>query len=134
LNPALTFRQPWAELIISGRKTVEIRTWIDPYRGPVWIHAGKAPMDNQNAFGDLPLGVYIGIAELKMILPMDAQRWETWRNRHLIGGPYPGHCYAWVFAQPVRLPSPVPGRGNLKLFFPPAEVARDLETEIVKAR
>lgn len=107
---------------------------MDPYRGPVWIHAGKAPMDEPHTFGDLPFGAYIGIAELKMILPMDAQRWETWRNLHLIGGPYPGPCYAWVFGQPVRLPAPLPGRGNLKFFFPPADVARDLEAEIAKAR
>jgi ASCH domain len=134
LIPALTFRQPWAELIVSGRKTIEIRTWIDPYRGPIWIHAGKTPMRDPYDFGDLPLGAYVGIAELKMILPMDPHRWETWRPLHLDGGPFSGPCYGWVFAEPVRLPTPMIGRGNPKLFFPPADVARDLEAEIARLR
>lgn len=69
-----------------------------------------------------------------MILPMDRERWEIWRNLHLNVGPYPGFCYAWVFAQPVRLPTPLLGRGNLKLFFPSPDVARKFEAEIAKAR
>jgi hypothetical protein len=38
--PALTIRQPSAELIISGRKSMEIRSWEVDHRGPLWIHAG----------------------------------------------------------------------------------------------
>lgn len=38
---AISIRQPWAHLIIHGRKPVENRTWATKFRGPVWIHAGK---------------------------------------------------------------------------------------------
>ena len=38
---ALSIRQPWASLIISGIKPVENRTWKSSYRGPLLIHAGK---------------------------------------------------------------------------------------------
>jgi hypothetical protein len=36
---ALTIRQPWAELILRGRKPFELRTWRTKYRGPLVIHA-----------------------------------------------------------------------------------------------
>jgi hypothetical protein len=40
---ALSIRQPWAALLVSGRKTVEIRTWPTRRRGRILIHAGKVP-------------------------------------------------------------------------------------------
>ena len=38
----LTIRQPWAQLIAVGAKTIETRSWSTSYRGPLAIHAGKA--------------------------------------------------------------------------------------------
>lgn len=38
---AMSIKQPWAELIVSGVKDVENRTWSTDYRGPILIHAGK---------------------------------------------------------------------------------------------
>ena len=38
---ALSVRQPWAHLIITGIKDIENRTWRTTYRGPILIHAGK---------------------------------------------------------------------------------------------
>lgn len=38
---ALTIRQPWADLIACGAKTVEVRTRPQSYRGPLLIHAAK---------------------------------------------------------------------------------------------
>lgn len=38
---ALSVKQPWAGLIVSGVKDVENRTWRTNVRGPVLIHAGK---------------------------------------------------------------------------------------------
>lgn len=42
----LTIRQPYAELIASGIKKVEIRSWKTKYRGEIFIHAGVG-MDKQ---------------------------------------------------------------------------------------
>src|SRR5437762_12914483 len=38
---ALSARRPWANLIASGRKTVELRSWTTDYRGPVALVAGQ---------------------------------------------------------------------------------------------
>ena len=38
---ALSLRQPWAELILQGRKTIETRKWRTHFRGEFYIHAAK---------------------------------------------------------------------------------------------
>ena len=38
---ALSFRQPWAELVLQGRKTLDLRTYGTDFRGPLAIHASK---------------------------------------------------------------------------------------------
>lgn len=40
---ALTIRQPWAQLIALGEKTIETRTRATSHRGPLAIHAGLHP-------------------------------------------------------------------------------------------
>ena len=37
----LTLIQPWASLIVDGKKTVETRSWPTKHRGLLAIHAGK---------------------------------------------------------------------------------------------
>jgi|SRR3989344_3657489 len=36
---ALSLKQPWAELILSGKKTIELRKWNTNFRGEFFIHA-----------------------------------------------------------------------------------------------
>lgn len=38
---ALSFRQPWAELVLQGRKTMDLRTYNTHYRGRLAIHASQ---------------------------------------------------------------------------------------------
>lgn len=37
----LSLRQPYAELLISGKKTIELRKWNSSFRGKFLIHASK---------------------------------------------------------------------------------------------
>jgi hypothetical protein len=39
---ALSLRQPWADLVLEGRKSVETRTWNTNFRGEFFIHAAQA--------------------------------------------------------------------------------------------
>lgn len=39
---ALTICQPYAHLIVQGKKRVENRTWPTKYRGLFYVHAGKS--------------------------------------------------------------------------------------------
>ncbi|MDO8660954.1 MAG: ASCH domain-containing protein [Candidatus Woesearchaeota archaeon] len=38
----MLLRQPWAELILQGKKTIETRTWNTKFRGVFLIHAAQA--------------------------------------------------------------------------------------------
>jgi hypothetical protein len=76
--------QPWASAIPMGLKTIETRSWVTNYRGPLAIHAAKTKDGlNPNRFSDdtlfqilqtmkfygadikkLPFGAIIATAEL----------------------------------------------------------------------
>jgi hypothetical protein len=37
----ISLKQPYAELLVSGKKTIECRTWCTRFRGDFLIHASK---------------------------------------------------------------------------------------------
>ena len=37
----LSLKQPYAELLVSGKKTIELRNWNTSFRGKFLIHASK---------------------------------------------------------------------------------------------
>lgn len=118
---ALSVRQPWAELILSGRKSIEVRSWTTDYRGPLWLHTGqKRDPDTEAHFGltGLVYGSFIGRFELSSVVRLDLERWERWRTRHLVPGPMPPDSYAWLLRSPMRLSQPIAARGDLRLFVP----------------
>ena len=63
----LSLKQPYAELVVSGQKTIEIRKWQTKFRGEFYIHASlnpdKAAMKRFN-YKQLPLGCIVGKAQL----------------------------------------------------------------------
>lgn len=118
----LSVRQPWAQLIAQGRKTIELRTWATRYRGPIVIVAGKArggPRAADWRDVDGPRGAAIAIAELVDCRP--ARRSDA---RAACTAPEDGE-WAWVLrdVQPI---APVPQRGRLGLYRVPEDLARDL--------
>jgi hypothetical protein len=38
----LSLNQPYAELLISGKKTIEVRKWSTNFRGQFLVHASKS--------------------------------------------------------------------------------------------
>jgi len=68
--PALSIRQPYAELILRGLKRVEYRTRATKRRSRIYIYASSKQGDS-GAFdeiglraGELPTGVLIGTVEI----------------------------------------------------------------------
>ena len=83
---ALSIRQPWAWLIVSGRKPIKNRTWTTTYRGPVLIHAAlkmdAAPLleiaENHGVTVDmqeLQRGGIIGRVELVDVIRHSSSEW-----------------------------------------------------------
>ena len=119
--PALSVRQPWAELIVSGQKTIEVRSWTTQYRGTFWLHTGNAVDTAAAQAGGLDhlyTGGYVGCVNLVAVVSFDASRWEMWRGKHLIDGPYRSGQFAWLLDAPRRFRVPVKGPGSLGLFRP----------------
>ena len=64
---ALSIKQPYAELIVSGRKKIELRKWNTKFRGEFLVHASKNPDNNamkRFGFDKLPVGCIVGKAKL----------------------------------------------------------------------
>lgn len=72
-NYALSLKQPWAALVVTGQKTIEVRKWATRIRGRVYIHAARTPDDRRKGWDRIPLewqalaklgGGIIGVADL----------------------------------------------------------------------
>jgi len=99
---ALSIKQPWANLIATGQKTIETRLWPTDYRGPLLIVSSKKPDIH-------PAGYALAIAELVDCRPMTAAD-ET----GACCGRYPG-AYSWVLRDVRKIPI-FPVRGKLGLY------------------
>ena len=63
----LSLKQPWVELILQGKKKIELRKWNTNFRGTFLIHSSKIPDRNvmkRFGFKDLPNGFIIGKVDL----------------------------------------------------------------------
>lgn len=126
--PALSVRQPWAELIVSGRKRMEIRPWITSYRGPLWIHASQT-MDEDAAerfdIAAVPRGSFVGGVIVEACVSVAGSRWARTQDYHLSGRDPPRYddVWGWILRDPVRFTEAIKGRGKLRLFYPTASIA-----------
>ena len=90
---ALSLKQPWATLLVYGRKTIEVRGWPTARRGPVLIHAARVPDLRKEAWDLLPaelkeaaqlVGGIVGAGELTGCIPYRSlEAFTADRNRHL---------------------------------------------------
>jgi ASC-1-like (ASCH) protein len=85
----LSIKQPWAELILQGRKKIEIRKWNTKFKGEFLVHSSKIPdKESMKKFGfdNLPLGYIVGKVNL-----IDVKTYENDeeflkdKNLHLAG-------------------------------------------------
>lgn len=148
---ALTVREPYASLIAIGAKQIETRDWYTFYRGPIAIHAAKGltkddlmvlsthddvywrlhnasiPMGKlkrvKDSFPD-SRGNVIATATLVNCYRMTEESIRQVPIFEWVVGHYQPDRYAWVLADVVRLPEPIPARGALGLWEwePPAEL------------
>lgn len=111
---ALSVRQPFAELIARGTKTLEIRSWMTTHRGPLLICAGgawhKLGIATHGKIGER--GVDVCVVDLMDVRPMTAS------DRLSAGLPEEFDIsgqFAWVLADPRRV-APARRLGRLSLF------------------
>lgn len=127
--------QPWATLVALNEKRIETRSWPTSYRGPLAIHAAKkmtnelarltwltepfASVLHKHGLESLPRGCVVATCELVgcKLIPEIPTVWHTpmgdWTmtEQEIAFGDYTPGRYAWLLADIVALPGPVPARG-----------------------
>lgn len=106
---ALTICQPYADMIATGEKAIENRTWATDYRGPLAIHAGKSRAwldDGDEAERpEMAFGAVIAICRLRGCVRLEDLPLDLRGDMHA-NGPW-----CWLLEDVLRLPEPVPARG-----------------------
>ena len=117
----LSIRAPWAELIVSGRKKIELRTWNTKHRGAILIH--RSGKDS---------GI-IGIADLADIIQFESlDHFASLRNEHHAPDKfYVKGIYGWMLDNATQI-GHVPCKGRLGLWKPPPDVKEKIEALLDK--
>jgi hypothetical protein len=133
---ALSLKQPWAALLVHGKKTIEVRTWPPPIacrNQAILIHAARVPDKRPEAWDLVTprmqpatklLGGIIGAAVL-----VD---WKEYRTVEQFAADQPRHrnevawfktplLYGLVFRNAIKLPFQ-PYRGQTRFFHIQAEI------------
>ena len=100
---AISLKQPWANLVANGKKTIETRKWKTNYRGDLVICSSKKP-------GIHPAGYALCIAELYHIEPMKKSQ-----EKKACIKVYPG-AYSWFLRNLHPINPPIPVKGKLGIF------------------
>ncbi|MFI5412910.1 MAG: ASCH domain-containing protein [Candidatus Micrarchaeales archaeon] len=118
----LSLKQPFAELLVSGKKTIELRNWNTHFRGTFLIHASKKPMEEACvAFGFNPKsmvkGAIIGSAFLYGVKEYHTQEeYLEDQKRHLGGGDFANDRYGFMIKNASKFKKPIPLAGKLNFF------------------
>ena len=110
---ALGIQQPWAELILRGIKTLEIRSQPTRQRGPIYLYTSKRPSQHSAAAAaakqhgidvqGLPLGLLVGTVKLVDCRPCrPGDQRSACVPAELIEGQF-----AWHLAEPQALAVPL---------------------------
>ena len=131
----LSLTQPWATLVVEGKKQFETRSWSTKYRGPLLIHAAKGWPESAKRicrfpglFRDtlvelgylhdsfnLPRALIIGQVDLVGVFTTESQRERIGPEEEAFGD-YGDGRFAWQLENPVIFKQPIPWKGALGLF------------------
>lgn len=120
----LSLKQPFADLLAHGEKTIELRKWNTSFRGEFLIHASKnidiescerLDMDTNK----LTVGTIIGSAFLYDVKEYN-NREEFERDRHkhfsVVTKYFEGYIYGFLISNAKTFKKLVPYPGKLKFF------------------
>lgn len=124
---ALTIRQPWAGAIAHQSKTVENRSWKLPAKhegARILIHAGAQPDRDALVHPD-HRPVYSAVVAVATVTGC---HWsDGWQCCGAWGF---AQVYHWTLADVTALPEPVPAKGALGFWTPPADVLAAVQAQL----
>lgn len=123
LMKCLSLKQPYAELIVCGKKTIELRSWNTSFRGEFLVHASnKTDLDACRRFGIVPESIANGKIIGKAYI-YDVKRYSNRKgfladkNKHLASYKIYGKSgYGFLLKNARRLRKPIKYKGMLNFF------------------
>lgn len=119
----LSLKQPYAELLVSGKKIIELRNWNTSFRGRFLIHASKnVDKERSESLGIdykmLTCGAITGTAVLYDVRQYKSKtELEKDKNKHYADIKKFGFCrYGFMVKNAHRLRNLVQYPGRLKFF------------------
>src|SRR3989344_1955775 len=111
----LSLKQPFAELILQGRKTIELRKWNTKFRGEFLIHSSKIPsFADMKKFGferNLPTGKIVGRAFLVDVKEYRSPReFNSDIDKHLASEEWGKYGFILNHVRRIKM---IPARGML---------------------
>lgn len=100
---AISLKQPWANLVASGKKTIETRKWSTKYRGDLVICSSQNPKIE-------PYGKALCIVEL-----YDVRLMEKKDEKNACINLY-SKAHAWFLRNLRPISPPIPVKGSLGIF------------------
>lgn len=111
---ALSLKQPFAELVVSGKKTIELRKWNTKFKGKFFIHASKVPdfkAMKKFEFTELPLGCIVGKAQLIDVKKYSSElEYKRDKNKHLADSTWGRYGFVLKNAKKIK---PIEAKGRL---------------------
>jgi predicted transcriptional regulator len=136
----LSVSQPFAELIITGRKTTELRKWNTNFRGEFLVHAPiKIRIDDYKRLKitkKLDTGAIVGRVELYDVKKYRSEK-EVKQDQefHLASRKFHDRTYGFLLKNPKPFRIPIPWKGRLGFFevnLPKTTIKnRDIVTDII---
>jgi hypothetical protein len=123
----LSLRQPYAELLVTGKKTIEIRTWNTKFRGEFLIHASKKidkkacekyKMDPNSLITGAVLGK-ANLYDVKFYKNRNSFLLDV--HKHLAAIKFTRPKYGFLIKKARKFRSPLPMPGKLGFFYVPYE-------------
>jgi len=136
----LSVSQPFADLIISGKKTIELRKWNTNFRGEFFIHAPiKIRIKDCKRLKitkKLVTGVIIGKAELYDVKKYNSSKEVKLDQKfHLASKNFQDKTFGFKIKNAKSLRIPIPWKGQLGFFDVELSKARmknkDIVTDII---
>ncbi len=119
----LSVSQPFADLIISGKKTIELRKWNTKFRGEILIHAPQKARTSDYKRLNIPqreyvVGAIIGKVTLYDVIVYGsvAQIKRDQKSHHASKEFFEKTKYGFMLKEPKSFSVPIPYRGQLGLF------------------
>ncbi len=132
----MSVSQPFADLIISGKKTIELRNWNTKYRGEFLVHSPskirKEDCKRLKISKRLVTGAIVGKIEIIDVKKYDSsEQVRKDQKLHLASKNFQDRKYGFVLKNPKQFRMPIPCKGKLNFFEVRLPKSKPKDTDIV---